>query len=230
MTKIVRDSVVEEALSFRTHCCPGWGVHVAKCCVVYLKSYQSTVEAFLHRGEAHMLFQCDRRPSPHVVYVADDIVARQTELLIFNLLEKNDVKIHRANKVAESVDFGSISYRVYIYCGKVVRCEIYNTATSPSFVFSLRSFLGFFPGGRLRDLLLLAEVDDSSVSFSMPSGEAGLRVLTHKREFSAGTSKDLSGGSGGKSVSECSCFRVLLVFAVAGGGIANDSGVDSASD
>lgn len=150
-------------------------------------------------------------------------------MFIFNLLQKYDVEVHGTNKTLESIELSRIGYSVDVYCGNVIRSiihgEIY-VLISSSFEKSLRSFRGFLPGGRLRALLTYIEVD-SSVSFSMPSGDAGLRVLVpHPRAFSSALSVELGGGSGGKSASE-RCFGVLFVVVDAGGGIAlaDDSGI-----
>lgn len=56
MTKVVRNSVVEEPLSFRSVVRSAMSVTVAEGCVVDSERNQSTVEALFNVGELYMLF------------------------------------------------------------------------------------------------------------------------------------------------------------------------------
>lgn len=50
-----------------------------------------------------MLFEGDRRSSPRMIDIADNVEAGQGKLIIFHLLQKDDIQIDGANKRTESI-------------------------------------------------------------------------------------------------------------------------------
>lgn len=58
-----------------------------------------------------------------MVNVGDDVEARKSKLLVFNLLKENDLELHRSNKCLKCVDFGCVRNVVYVDSCNIVASE-----------------------------------------------------------------------------------------------------------
>ena len=101
-----------------------------------------------------MLLKSNCGPSSRMIDVADDVVPREGKLIVFNLLQENNVEVERADECAESLYFRCVGDRVDVDCADVnTRVLHYCWISSPESRLCLMESFGriFFPGG---DLLL----------------------------------------------------------------------------
>lgn len=93
VSEVVRQSLVEELLSF----CPEIGttvcVTVAQRCIAHPHSDQTTIETFLDVCEFDVLFNCYCCAPSSMIHVAYFVETGYRQLFVLNFLQENDVQL-----------------------------------------------------------------------------------------------------------------------------------------
>lgn len=122
--KVVCESVVKKVFPVCSLCGSRRCIDVAKCSVVDLECYQSTVQAFLHVRKVNMLSEGNCGASSSMVNITYNVKPRQGKLLIFNFLHTENVQVHSPCECAEGLNFGGVSYCVDIDGCNIIACVI----------------------------------------------------------------------------------------------------------